>query len=156
MLLKFVTALHISAYSSHHQVRWNSALIRSHMFNVSKWSQFSSSSYATCIVFFFFLWYACCLSSVQCGCSECGYERKFWTACQRQWLNHSPNYYHLWHTYNPFSNISGIHFWQYWYEVPIPFTFPFTTCFGANRPSSGILICQNCYTVSNVTHSLHM
>jgi hypothetical protein len=28
-----------------------------------------------------------------------------------------------------------------------PFTFPFTTCFGPNRPSSGILICQNCYAV---------
>jgi hypothetical protein len=31
-----------------------------------------------------------------------------------------------------------------------------TTCFGLNRPSSGVLPCQNCYTVLNVTHSFHM
>jgi hypothetical protein len=36
------------------------------------------------------------------------------------------------------------------------FIFPFTTCFGLNRPSSGVLPCKNCYTVLNATHLLHM
>jgi hypothetical protein len=35
-------------------------------------------------------------------------------------------------------------------------SLPFTTYFGLNRPSSGVLPCQNYYTLLNVTHSLHM
>jgi hypothetical protein len=41
------------------------------------------------------------------------------------------------------------------YLLLFTFTFLFTTCFGLNLPSSGVLPCQNSYTVLNVTHSLH-
>jgi hypothetical protein len=32
----------------------------------------------------------------------------------------------------------------------------YTTCFGLNRPSSGVFTYQSCYTALNVSHSLHM
>jgi hypothetical protein len=38
----------------------------------------------------------------------------------------------------------------------LPFHFSFHNIFRPHRPSSGALICQNCYTLLNATHSLHM